>query len=126
MNIKTGIGLVPVQVMAPPGASSRTTDEWEQYLGEQVRNMRIRANLDQFQLASRAAISVGALKNLEGGKGSSLKTLIKVIRALNKTDWLEALAPTITVSPMQMLKSQSGQKYRVKVFRHRTPTMGKK
>ena len=75
--------------------SLRTVEEWESYLGEQVRNLRIRANLDQIQLAGRADISLGALKNLEGGKGSSLKSLIKVMQALGRSDWLEALAPPI-------------------------------
>jgi transcriptional regulator with XRE-family HTH domain len=98
---------------------SRTTEEWEAYLGQQIRNLRIRSDLDQAQLASRADISIGALKNLEGGKGSSLKTLIKVVQALDRPDWLEALAPLVAVSPMQLLRAQAGQKTRLKVFRSR-------
>ena len=106
----------------PPSMASvhsRTIAEWEAYLGEQVRNLRIRSDLEQIELASRADVSIGALKNLEGGKGSSLKTLIKVIQALNRPEWLEALAPQVAVSPMQMLQAQAGQKTRLKVFRKR-------
>lgn len=95
------------------------TDDWESYLGEQFRAMRIRSNQEQTELAERAGVSVGALKNLEGGKGSSLKTLIKVARALGRTDWLEALAPKVTVSPMQMLKAQSKTTPRQRVYRPR-------
>jgi transcriptional regulator with XRE-family HTH domain len=98
---------------------SRTTEEWELYLGQQIRNLRIRADLDQMQLSSRADISIGALKNLEGGKGSSLKTLIKIAQALDRPDWLESLAPEVAISPMQMLRAQAGQKTRLKVFRPR-------
>jgi transcriptional regulator with XRE-family HTH domain len=100
-------------------APLRTIEEWEAYLGEQVRNLRIRANLDQVQLAGRADISLGALKNLEGGKGSSLKTLIKVIQTLGRPDWLEALAPHIAVSPLQVMQAQAAYKPRLKVFRSR-------
>lgn len=100
-------------------ASRKTIEEWEIYLGEQIRNLRIRANLDQVQLAGRADISLGALKNLEGGKGSSLKTLIKVIQVLDRPDWLEALAPHIAVSPLQVMQAQAAYKPRLKVFRRR-------
>jgi transcriptional regulator with XRE-family HTH domain len=107
-----------MEVIAPH-ASRRTVEEWEIYLGEQIRNLRIRANLDQVQLAGRADISLGALKNLEGGKGSSLKTLIKIIQALGRPDWLEALAPTVAVSPLQVMQAQAAYKPRLKVFRSR-------
>ena len=57
---------------------ARTTSDWETYIGEQCRSTRIRANLEQEEVATLANVSTGAVKNLEGGKGSSLKTLIKV------------------------------------------------
>lgn len=99
--------------------SLRTVEEWESYLGEQVRNLRIRANLDQIQLAGSADISLGALKNLEGGRGSSLKSLIKVMQALGRSDWLEALAPAIAVSPLQVMQAKAAYKPRMKVYRSR-------
>jgi len=85
---------------------TRTVQEWEADLGEQVRAARIAAQLDQATLAERADLSLGAVKNLEGGKGSSLKTLIRVLRVLDRTDWLDALAPPITISPLQMLAAK--------------------
>jgi transcriptional regulator with XRE-family HTH domain len=85
---------------------SSTVQEWEARLGAQVRAIRIAADLDQVTLAERADLSVGAIKNLEAGKGSSLGTLIRVLRALDRTDWLESLAPPITVSPLHMLAAK--------------------
>lgn len=105
-------------------SSLKTVDEWEVYLGEQIRNLRIRADLDQIQLAGRADISLGALKNLEGGKGSSLKSLIKVMQALGRSDWLEALAPSIAVSPLQVMQAQAAYKPRMKVYRRRRSLKG--
>jgi transcriptional regulator with XRE-family HTH domain len=86
--------------------SQNTTLEWEQTMGKQVRAARIAQDLDQSSLASMANISIGALSNLERGRGSSLATLIAVVRALGRTDWLETLAPAIAVSPLQMLRSR--------------------
>lgn len=83
-----------------------TVDEWEARLGQQVRNARVASGLDQAQLASMANVSLATLSNLERGKGSSLKTVIAVARALDRTDWLDNLAPEVTVSPMQMLRAK--------------------
>ncbi len=85
---------------------SKTTEDWETELGEQVRQLRLRANLDQQSLAKRAGIGLSALKNLESGKGATLKTLIKTLRALDRAAWLETLAPNVSISPLQMLKTQ--------------------
>jgi len=106
-------------------ADTRAPDEWESYLGQQIRKARIRTNFDQTQLAAKANISIGALKNLESGKGSSLKTLIKVVRALDRCDWLEALAPKISISPMQMLKHASLAGERQRVYRPRPAKISK-
>lgn len=85
-----------------------TIEEWERVVGEQVRDGRVAQNFDQGSLAAMANISVGALSNLERGKGSSLSTVVAVVRALGRTDWLEGLAPPVTVSPMQILRSKRG------------------
>lgn len=84
----------------------RTIEEWEAALGDQIRRVRIGRNLDQAGLAELADVSVGAVSNLERGKGSSLRTLIAVLRALGRTEWLESLAPPVGVSPMQLLRSK--------------------
>lgn len=83
---------------------SKSTEEWEAELGEQARNLRLRQNLDQQTLAERAGVGLSALKNLESGKGATVKTLIKTLRALGRTQWLETLAPAVSISPLQMLK----------------------
>ena len=93
-----------------------TIDEWEAVVGDHVRSARIANDLDQAALAAIANVSIGTLSNLERGKGSSLKTLIAVARALGRTDWLDALAPPVTVSPLQMLRAKkSSPRQRVRV-----------
>jgi transcriptional regulator with XRE-family HTH domain len=83
-----------------------TTTEWEGVVGDQIRRLRILRHLDQAALAELSDVSIGAVSNLERGKGSSLRTLVSVLRALERTDWLEALAPTVEISPMQLLRSK--------------------
>lgn len=85
-----------------------TVEEREAQIGGQVRAARVARGLDQAHLASLANVSLATLSNLERGKGSTLKTLIAVARALGRTDWLENFAPEVTVSPMQMLRAKQG------------------
>ena len=73
--------------------SNRTVGEWEALVGDQVRRVRIAKDVDQAGLAELADISVGAVSNLERGKGSSLRTLIAVLRALGQTEWLSRWPP---------------------------------
>ena len=88
---------------------TKTVEEWEFELGEQMRALRLRANLDQVSLAGRAGIGLTAVKNLESGKGATLKTLIKTLRALDRADWLASLAPPVSISPLQMLKTKAAR-----------------
>ena len=72
-------------------AATFLPEELERRLGEQLRALRIRAELDQVQLAGLAGVGLSAVKSLESGKGSTLKTLVRVVRALGCTSWLDAL-----------------------------------
>ena len=81
--------------------------EWERELGRQVRAIRLRQNLDQQQLAERAGIALNAVKHLESGTGATLRSLVQTLRVLNRIDWIRALAPAVSISPVQMLKAKA-------------------
>lgn len=83
-----------------------TSDELQARLGEQIRRLRLSRDLDQLTLAERAGVSEKALRNLEAGRGSNVATLLQVIQALDALDWLQALAPAASVSPMAMLRQR--------------------
>lgn len=89
-----------------------TLDELEASLGQQFRTLRLRSEANQKTLAEKAGVSLSALRNLETGRGVSLKTMLAVLRALGRTDFLNMLAPESTVSPMQMLKSTKAPRQR--------------
>jgi transcriptional regulator with XRE-family HTH domain len=81
----------------------RTSAELEVLLGSLLRELRLLKNLDQQSLAHQAGVSLNALKHLESGQGAHVSSLIKVLRALDRGNWLETLAPAVSISPMQML-----------------------
>ncbi len=85
---------------------NRTTDEWSAELGAQLRQLRLRKQIDQKQLSEMAGVALNALKNLESGKGATVSSLIKVLRALGRADWLQSLAPPVSISPLQLLKAK--------------------
>jgi len=68
-------------------------DDLEAVLGRSIRGRRIAAGFTQVELAGRADVSLGALRHLESGAGANTTTLVKVLRALGATGWLDALAP---------------------------------
>lgn len=87
-----------------------TPEEWEMELGRQLRGLRLRQNIDQRQLARQAGVALNAVKNLEAGKGATIASLVKVLRALGGVDWLRALAPAVSISPLQMLKARPARR----------------
>lgn len=100
------------------GSLFSSTDEWEATIGEQFRTLRLARNLDQSQLADLAGVSVGSVKGLEQGRGSTLKTIVRLARALDREDWLRSLAPRATVSPIDILRSSRTEPRR-RVYRAR-------
>lgn len=84
-----------------------TPDEWEAELGRQVRALRLRQNINQRELAERAGIALNAVKHLESGQGATVSSMVKVLRSLNRIEWLHALAPTVSISPVQMLRAKT-------------------
>jgi len=68
--------------------SSKTPEEMEIEFGQQLRDLRLRRNIDQRQLAEQAGVALNAVKNLENGRGATLTSLVKVLRSLGRADWL--------------------------------------
>lgn len=79
----------------------------EEELGRQLRVLRLRLNLNQRQLAERAGIALNVVKNLEGGRGSTIRSLAQVLRVLDRADWIGTLAPAVSISPVQMLRTKA-------------------
>ncbi|MDR1825890.1 MAG: helix-turn-helix domain-containing protein [Bifidobacteriaceae bacterium] len=102
-------------------ATRASTAELEKALGQAVRRARIAGGCSQAELATLASVSLTALGNLETGKGSTVTTLVRVCRALGRLDWLESLAPPITISPLAIAHRQPAERRRVARSRPRQP-----
>lgn len=87
--------------------NSQRLDELETDLGGKLKRLRLNKNWDQKTLAARAGVSVRALRNIEAGKGSTVKTLLSVIRALGRESWLDTVAPVATVNPLTLTNRAS-------------------
>ena len=87
-----------------PGTYASAAD-LEAELGAHLRALRLDRNLEQAILAQRAGVSLTALKRLESGGGSTIHTLISILRALGREDWLKTIAPVATINPLTMPKS---------------------
>ena len=82
----------------------RTPEELEAEVGHHLKTLRVHKNLDQATVSAQAGISVRSLRNLESGCGSSLHTLILVLRVLGRETWLDTIAPVPTINPEMMTR----------------------
>jgi transcriptional regulator with XRE-family HTH domain len=94
--------------------SFMSAEELQAALGSQLRELRIAKNLDQLTTAEKAGISEKALRNLEAGRGSSVETLMRVLKALDSLEGLHMLAPKPSVSPLALLRHSGRERRRVR------------
>lgn len=82
----------------------KTPEELQLILGERLRRLRLDRNLDQRTTAEKAGISEKALRNLEAGRGSTLETLIRVLKALECLQGIDVLVPEPSINPLDLLR----------------------
>lgn len=82
----------------------KTPTELMSEVGARLRRWRLDVYYSQAALASKAGVSLTALQGLEAGRGSSLVTYVRVLKALGLLDTLDALVPVPQVNPLDMLK----------------------
>ncbi|BDU73880.1 helix-turn-helix domain-containing protein [Mesoterricola silvestris] len=85
-------------------------------MGRRIRAYRLQCNLDQRAVAERAGISRRTLQGLEKGAGSTVETLARVLKALDRVQSLEAFLPEPSVSPIALLE---GPRERQRAFRRK-------
>lgn len=95
----------------------------EQELGKRLKKRRLEMNLSQEEIAERSGLARRTITAIENGEGSTLTTLIAMLRALDALDVLEDFLPDTGPSPMAMLKLQEEpRKYASKPRRSAPPT----
>jgi len=81
-------------------------------LGRRLRGYRLQRNLTAEYVATRAGVQLRTLLSAERGSNPRLGTLIKVLRALDRLDALDAFLPDPGLSPMALLKLKGKQRRR--------------
>ena len=85
----------------------KSPQELQIELGRRIRQLRLSRNIDQRAAAEKAGVTRAALQNLEAGRGSSVQTLLRTLKALNYLEGIEILAPQPTVNPLALLKTKT-------------------
>jgi len=77
----------------------------EKKIGETIRRYRIRKKLPLEEVAAKANLSPISVRALELGRGSTLSTMLKVLKVIDEAgfilDWAEK---SYEISPMQALR----------------------
>lgn len=96
-----------------------TLPELARELGDRLRSCRLQRRLEQTELAERAGISDRTVRSLEKGAGSSVESLLRVMKALGILEGLNALVPPgPTIDPLILLKRKTMPS---RVYKRRKP-----
>ncbi|MFH1529742.1 MAG: helix-turn-helix domain-containing protein [Pseudomonadota bacterium] len=81
-------------------------------LGRRIAQRRIDLGLSQADTARAAGLGKRTVERLEAGADSQLSTLLRLLRVLDLTDGVEALVPSVGISPMDLLKLKGKERRR--------------
>ncbi|MDP3738037.1 MAG: helix-turn-helix transcriptional regulator [Hyphomonadaceae bacterium] len=97
-------------------------------LGARLQRARINLSLTQQALAQEAGVSRLTVEALEHGRSINTGNLLRILRALDMIDALDALAPDTGPGPIELAETQGRGRVRVRASRaarpHNTWTWG--
>jgi len=83
-------------------------------IGARIRRYRLQQNLKQHDVAQKAGVSPRTVRNMESGGDVRLSTIVAVLRALGKTDAVDAFLPRPRVSPIELLEAGGNERRRAR------------
>lgn len=83
-----------------------------QEVGRRIAQYRLNQNKTQSTLAQEAGVSNRTITRVEHGHSIQASSLIRILRALQLVENLEALIPETAVSPVQQIKMQGKKRQR--------------
>ena len=81
-------------------------------LGGRIQRERLNQNITQKDLWERAGVSKKVVQQLEIGRGCTLDSFIRILRALGQLDQIDALLPDPGISPIQLARMAGRQRRR--------------
>lgn len=83
----------------------------EAEIGRRVKELRLRKNLTQMELADAISVARATIERLESGSGK-ISTLIAVLRELGQLEGLDILIPDQPTSPLVLAERQGKKRKR--------------
>jgi len=91
-------------------------------LGQRILHRRLARNLTQAQLAKEAGVSKSTVERIESGRSTQLTNLLRLFRALQLLDALNAMLPREAASPVEQLKRTTKKRRRASTPKPATNT----
>ena len=82
-------------------------------IGRRLKELRLRKNWTQKEIADFAGLSLQAIQNTEKGQ-STMATVIKILRPLKALDTLNNFIPELQISPIQLMKLKGKTRQRAR------------
>ena len=83
-----------------------------QELGHRIERLRLQRNQSLADLAEAAGVGTATLQRLETGRNANLKTVVQVLRALNRLGDLDNIIPDVEVSPFEISATRKSPRQR--------------
>lgn len=91
-------------------------------LGDRLVQRRLQRGWSQAELAARAGVSKRSIERLESGTSIAFVTVLRVLRALELIESLDAILPATQPSPMALLELRRDTRRRAPRKRGRATT----
>ena len=91
--------------------TSRTPAILEE-IGNRVERLRLQQNRGLADLARDAGIGIATLQRLETGTNVNLRTLVQVLRTLNRLSDIDNIIPDIEISPFEISRQRGAPRKR--------------
>tara|TARA_R110001583_G_scaffold195114_1_gene369243 strand:- start:5165 stop:5545 length:381 start_codon:yes stop_codon:yes gene_type:complete len=102
--------------------SIASTEQAQKAFGERLNRYRIHLGMQQEELAEEAGLSRSAVVRLLAGKGGTFNSFLRVLRAMQLLDKLDALIPEPKNSPLAASNSKPlNQRERVRSSKQPLP-----
>lgn len=92
-------------------------------IGQKLKEARMEKNISQKELATASGLSAFSISQMENGHNTSLLSLVMVLRALNRFDWLEEILREKPLSPIAISQYMKKHPKRQHTYRLRNSDM---